>query len=91
MPLIVGRLVNNHMRPDEPNQAGQRTFRVRKLKHSCPGIFINLELQVNSFSERNGYGGEPPIKYSGFGGRCSGTGGFLRLDHAFAYAKLPSS
>ena len=47
--------------------------------------------QVNSFSERNGYGGELPVKYSGFGGRCSGTGGFLRLDHTFAYAKLPSS
>ena len=27
--------VNNHMRPDEPDKAGQRTFRVRKLKHSC--------------------------------------------------------
>ena len=27
--------VNNHMRPDEPDQAGQRTFRVRELKHSC--------------------------------------------------------
>ena len=24
---------------------------------------------------------------SGFGGRCSGTGGFLRLDPAFAYAE----
>ena len=23
------------MRPDEPDQAGQRNFRVRKLKHSC--------------------------------------------------------
>ena len=47
--------------------------------------------QVNSFSERNGYGGELPVKYSDFGGRCLGTGGFLRLDHAFAYAKLLSS
>ena len=28
---------------------------------------------------------------SGFGVRCSGTGSFLRLDHAFAYAKPPSS
>ena len=25
------------------------------------------------------------------GGRCSGTGGFLRFDHALAYAKPPSS
>ena len=52
------------MQPDEPDQAGQRTFRVRKLKRlSRPGIFINLELQVNA-SERNGYGGELPVKYS---------------------------
>ena len=56
-----------------------------------PRNFYYLELQVNSFSERNGYGGELPVKYSSFEGRCSGTGGFLRLDHAFAYAKLPSS
>ena len=28
---------------------------------------------------------------SGLGVRCSGTGGFLRLDHAFAYAKPCSS
>ena len=27
--------VNNHMRLDEPDQAGQRSFRVHKLKHSC--------------------------------------------------------
>ena len=27
--------VNNHMRPGEPDQAGQRTSRVHKLKHSC--------------------------------------------------------
>ena len=29
---------------------------------SCSGIFIALELHVYSFSERNGYGGEPPVK-----------------------------
>ena len=38
-------------------------------RDQASGIFINLELQVNSFSERNGYGGELPVKYSGFGGR----------------------
>ena len=56
------------MWPDEPDQADQRTLssEVETLL-SRPGIFINLELQVNSFSERNGYGGELPVKYSGFG------------------------
>ena len=34
---------------------------------SRPRIFIALELHVYSFSERNGYGGEPPVKYSDLG------------------------
>ena len=38
----------------------QRSSLVETLL-SCPGIFIDLELQVNSFSER-GNGGQPPIK-----------------------------
>ena len=34
---------------------------------SRPRIFIALELHVYSFSERNGYGGEPPHKVRGVG------------------------
>ena len=73
---------------------------IGKTLLSHPRIFIALELHVYSFSERNGYGGEPLQSQrcrwehktdSGFGVRCSGTGGFLRLDHAFVYAKTPSS
>ena len=36
------------------------------LNVNTPGIFTDLELHVNSFSERNGYGGEPKTD-SGFG------------------------
>ena len=79
------------MRQDEPDQAGQRTFRIRKLKHSCHAQEFLLTGAASKLSERNGYGGELPVKYSGFGGRCPGTGGFLRLEHAFVYAKLPSA
>ena len=67
----------------------QRSLQAETLL-SRPRIFIVLELHVYSFSKKNDYGGEHRTD-SGFGVRCSGTGGFLRLDHAFAYAKPPSS
>ena len=56
------------MRPDKPDQAGQRTFRVCKLKHSYHAQeFLLTGAASYSFSDRNGYGGELPVKYSDLG------------------------
>ena len=48
--------MTHHCQPrsDRPRPAEQMS--------EVPRIFIALELDVYSFSERNGYGGEAPVK-----------------------------
>ena len=68
MPLRLGGCKQSHMAGRIYTGGLDNLQRSRQAETllSRPRIFIDLELQVNSFSERNGYGGEHKTD-SGFG------------------------